>query len=477
MRLYDTARREVVPFAAGPVVTLYSCGITPYDSAHLGHAQVYLTFDILQRRLRDLGHETRCVRNVTDVDDDILRKARELGVHYLDLAAEEIARFDADMAALGLIPAWSEPRATSAIAEILTLIGSVLDSGHAYQAGGAVYFDVTTFPTFGAVSHFDQATMLALAAEHGGNPDDPNKRHPLDFVLWQPSLPDEPSWESRWGPGRPGWHIECSALALRELGETLDVHGGGRDLVFPHHECETAQSESVTGRPFVRHWLHVGLVGLDGTKMSKSLGNLVFVGDLLKEWEPAAVRLALLDHHYRPDWEWTGEDMPRAARRLEAWRSAPSRADPAPIAGRDGEAARARAGPVPSTTIWTPRARSARSTPRRRRDVRWSGGRRSWALPCSSVAAGAGCAEPVSAVPAPPGIDHTRSTERERQSHGSRHRPTSRWLDQGVRPGHDRPAVGRVHRPPPGQGGRGRHLRRDRGRSRRAGCPTAPRSR
>jgi L-cysteine:1D-myo-inositol 2-amino-2-deoxy-alpha-D-glucopyranoside ligase len=324
MQLYDTARREVVPLDPGPVVTLYSCGITPYDSAHLGHAQVYLTFDLLQRRLRDLGHETRCVRNVTDVDDDILRKARQLGVHYLDLAAEEITRFDADMAALGLIPAWSEPRATSAIAEILTLIGSVLDSGHAYQAGGAVYFDVTRFPRFGAVSHFSEPTMLSLAAEQGGHPDDPNKRHPLDFVLWQPSLPDEPAWESRWGPGRPGWHVECSALALRELGETIDVHGGGRDLVFPHHECETAQSESVTGKLFVRHWLHVGLVGLDGRKMSKSLGNLVFVGDLLKEWEPAAVRVALLGHQYRPDWEWTERDMPEAARRLQAWRAAPT---------------------------------------------------------------------------------------------------------------------------------------------------------
>jgi L-cysteine:1D-myo-inositol 2-amino-2-deoxy-alpha-D-glucopyranoside ligase len=266
-----------------------------------------------------------------------LRKARELGVHYLDLAAEEIARFDADMAALGLIPAWSEPRATSAISEILTLIGSVLDSGHAYQAGGAVYFDVSTFARFGALSHFDRPTMLAMAAEQGGNPDDPNKRHPLDFVLWQPSLSDEPSWESRWGPGRPGWHIECSALALRELGETIDVHGGGRDLVFPHHECETAQSESVTGRPFVRHWLHVGLVGLDGTKMSKSLGNLVFVGDLVKEWEPAAIRLALLGHHYRRDWQWTEEDLPRAAARLAAWRAGSGPAPPAaPVPGGEG---------------------------------------------------------------------------------------------------------------------------------------------
>ncbi len=169
--------------------------------------------------------------------------------------------------------------------------------------------------------------MLELARENGGHPDDPNKRHPLDFVLWQPSLPDEPSWESRWGPGRPGWHIECSAMVLRELGETIDVHGGGRDLIFPHHECETAQSESVTGTVFARYWLHVGVVGLGGAKMSKSLGNLVFVGDLLKEWEPAAIRLALLAHHYRTDWEWTDEDMPAATLRLEAWRAAPVRAD------------------------------------------------------------------------------------------------------------------------------------------------------
>ncbi len=324
MRLYDTARAEIVAFEPGELVTLYSCGITPYDAAHLGHAQVYLTFDILQRRLRDLGHDTRCVRNVTDVDDDILRKARERGVHYLDLAAEEIARFDRDMAALGLLPAYSEPRATSAIPEILTLIGAVLESGHAYQSGGAVYFDVTTFPDFGKVSHFDRDTMLAMAAEHGGNPGDPNKRNPLDFVLWQPSLPDEPAWESRWGPGRPGWHIECSALALRDLGKTVDVHGGGRDLVFPHHECETAQSESATGAPFVRHWLHIGLVGLDGTKMSKSLGNLVFVGDLLPVHEPMVVRLALLSHHYRHDWQWSASDLDDATSRLEAWRRAQS---------------------------------------------------------------------------------------------------------------------------------------------------------
>lgn len=204
MRLYDTARREVVAFEPGPVVSLYTCGITPYDSAHIGHAATYLTYDVLQRRLRDRGHETRCVRNVTDVDDDILRKARELGVHYLDLAAEETARFDDNMSALGLLACWSEPRATSAIPDILGFIGMVLDSGHAYQAGGAVYFDVSSFERFGEVSHYDRATMLALAAEHGGNPDDPHKRDPLDFVLWQPSASDEPAWDSLWGPGEIG---------------------------------------------------------------------------------------------------------------------------------------------------------------------------------------------------------------------------------------------------------------------------------
>ena len=325
MRLYDTARGEVVPFEPGPRVTMYSCGITPYDAAHLGHASVYLAFDMLQRRLRDDGHETRCVRNVTDVDDDMLRKARELGVHYLDLAAEEMARFDAEMSLLNLLPVHSEPRATSAIPEILSLIGAALDTGHAYESGGSVYFRVATFPRFGRLSGFDRQQMLVLAAEHGGHPEDPHKRDPLDFVLWQPSLPDEPAWESRWGPGRPGWHIECSALALRELGETIDLHGGGRDLVFPHHECEVAQSESVTKKPFVRLWFHVGLVGLGGTKMSKSLGNLVFVGDLCKEWDPRAVRLALLGHHYRTDWDWrTEDDMPEAAARLAAWMGAPA---------------------------------------------------------------------------------------------------------------------------------------------------------
>jgi len=322
MQLYDTARKEIVPFEPGPVVTMYTCGITPYDATHLGHAAVYVTYDVLQRRLRDIGHDTKCVRNITDVDDSILAKARSLGVHYLDLAAAETARFDNDMAALNLLACWSEPRATSAIPDIRGFIGMVLDRGHAYQAGGAVYFDVNSYPGFGSVSGYSRGEMLLYAAERGGNVDDPNKRDPLDFVLWQPSLDDEPSWESLWGDGRPGWHIECSALALRELGTTIDLHGGGADLIFPHHECERAQSEAATGEPFVRHWMHQAMVRMDGAKMSKSLGNLVFVSDLLKQWDGAAVRTMIVENHYRTPWEWDDTRMPRAAERLDRWRAA-----------------------------------------------------------------------------------------------------------------------------------------------------------
>jgi L-cysteine:1D-myo-inositol 2-amino-2-deoxy-alpha-D-glucopyranoside ligase len=319
MHLYDTARQEVVPFEPGRLVTMYTCGITPYDATHVGHATVYVQYDVLQRRLIDLGHEVRCVRNITDVDDPLLERARSMGVHYLDLAAAEVKRFDDDMAALNVLPVFSEPRATSAIPDIRGFIGMVLDRGHAYEAGGAVYFDITTYPGFGALSHYTKQQMSDYAAERGGHVDDPNKRHSLDFVLWQPSALDEPSWDTMWGPGRPGWHIECSALALRELGTTIDLHGGGTDLIFPHHECERAQSEAATGEPFVRHWMHVGMVCKDGHKMSKSLGNLVFVDQLRKEWDPQAIRLAIIEHHYRQSWEWTDDLMPRAAARLDAW--------------------------------------------------------------------------------------------------------------------------------------------------------------
>jgi L-cysteine:1D-myo-inositol 2-amino-2-deoxy-alpha-D-glucopyranoside ligase len=245
-----------------------------------------------------------------------------VGVHYLDLAASEVARFDDDMEALGLLPVASEPRATSAIPDIRGFIGMVLDRGHAYVEHGSVYFDVSSSPRFGSLSGLERDTMLRLAAERGGKVDDPAKRDPLDFVLWQPSADDEPAWDSLWGPGRPGWHIECSALALRELGTTIDLHGGGADLIFPHHECEAAQSEAATGEPFVRHWMHQAMVRMDGEKMSKSLGNLVFVSDLRKKHDARAIRLAVVSHHYRTEWEWDDAVMPAATARFDRWLAA-----------------------------------------------------------------------------------------------------------------------------------------------------------
>jgi L-cysteine:1D-myo-inositol 2-amino-2-deoxy-alpha-D-glucopyranoside ligase len=319
MRLYDTARREIVPFTPSELVLMYTCGITPYDATHLGHASTFLFYDILQRRLIDLGHTVRCVRNVTDVDDPLFAKARELGVHYLDLAAGEEARFNRDMEALEMLPAYSTPRASSAITDIRKFIGLVLDRGFAYAVGGSVYFDVTKVPTFGEVSHYSHEQMLEFARQRGGNVDDPQKRNPLDFVLWHPSAPDEPAWDATWGAGRPGWHIECSALALRDLGTTIDLHGGGSDLIFPHHECERAQSEAATGETFVKHWMHVAMVFKDGEKMSKSLGNLVFVDQLRTLWDPRSIRIAIIEHHYRTEWEWDETLMPRSSTRLTQW--------------------------------------------------------------------------------------------------------------------------------------------------------------
>jgi L-cysteine:1D-myo-inositol 2-amino-2-deoxy-alpha-D-glucopyranoside ligase len=327
LQLYDTARAAVVPFEPGETVLMYTCGITPYDATHLGHAATFISYDLLQRHLLDKGHRVKCVRNVTDVDDPLFAKARELGIHYLDLAAAEEARFERDMVALNALPVASTPRASSAIPDIRGFIGMVLDRGFAYQSGGSIYFDVSKFESFGSVSHCTEAEMIELARERGGQVDDPDKRHPLDFVLWHPSAADEPSWDTMWGSGRPGWHIECSALALRELGTTIDLHGGGADLIFPHHECERAQSEAATGEPFVKHWMHTALISMNGEKMSKSLGNLVFVDKLRGTYDPMAIRLGLIEHHYRTEWEWDEGLMDRNTVRLERWRTA---ADGAP---------------------------------------------------------------------------------------------------------------------------------------------------
>jgi L-cysteine:1D-myo-inositol 2-amino-2-deoxy-alpha-D-glucopyranoside ligase len=337
MRLYDTAQRAVVPFDPPTTVRMYVCGITPYDSTHLGHAATYLTYDILIRRLEELGHNVRMVRNITDVDDSILPKARELGVPYLELAEAEMARFRSDMVALDMRPPVAEPRATESVPRIIELVARLLESEHAYLTAGTAYFDVSSFPRFGQLSHYREEQMVKLARARGGNPDDPHRRAPLDFVLWQPSLADEPAWRAPFGIGRPGWHIECSAMAMHEHGTTLDLHGGGTDLIFPHHECEIAQSEAITGEPFVKHWLHSAMVNYEGEKMSKSLGNLVFISDLLKHADPRAIRLALLRHHYRHGFEWYDTDLDEGVallHRLVAAAQASSGPDPRPYAAR-----------------------------------------------------------------------------------------------------------------------------------------------
>ena len=242
MRLYDTSRREIVPFEPGPTVSMYVCGITPYDATHLGHAFTYLCFDVLIRRLEDLGHEVKMVRNVTDVDDSILAKAKEIGVDYLELGLSETQQFKEDIKALDLRPAVAEPTVTGSIDEIVSLISQLAEKGHTYTVDGTTFFDVSTFSDFGKISGYDEPTMISIANERAANTEDQRLRNPLDFILWQKSEEGEPSWDSPFGPGRPGWHIECSAMAMSELGPTIDLHGGGDDLIFPHHECETAQS-------------------------------------------------------------------------------------------------------------------------------------------------------------------------------------------------------------------------------------------
>jgi L-cysteine:1D-myo-inositol 2-amino-2-deoxy-alpha-D-glucopyranoside ligase len=342
MRLYDTAKQRVVPFEPGPTVQIYVCGITPYDSTHLGHAATYLTYDLLIRRLESLGHAVHLVRNITDVDDSILPKARSLGVDYLELAAAETARFHDDMAALDTRPPIAEPRPTQSMNEIIEMIQVLSDRGYTYHVDGFTFFDVAKAPRYGQLSHYSRGHMIELARERGGHPDDPRQRNPLDFVLWQPSLGDEPTWSSPFGPGRPGWHIECSAMSRATLGTTLDLHGGGVDLIYPHHECEIAQSEAANDAPFVRHWMHTGLVAYQGTKMSKSLGNLVFVSELRKTADPRAIRLALMAHHYRDNWEWFDDDIDDATIRFErlhaAAHSTSAGPDPRPYLTRVHEA-------------------------------------------------------------------------------------------------------------------------------------------
>ncbi|MGI9017316.1 MAG: class I tRNA ligase family protein [Euzebya sp.] len=332
MRLYDTRTATVDDFVAGATVRLYVCGITPYDSAHLGHAFVYATFDVLIRRLEALGHTVRYVRNVTDVDDDILRTARNRGVDYQVLARTEAAAFDANLRRLGLRDPDVIPFATETVPVMIPMIQGLLDRGLAYGLEDhRVYADTAAMPGFLTFSRLDVEEALRQFAEKGGDPEASGKRNPMDFLLWQPSLPDEPAWSAPWGEGRPGWHLECSVMAQQHLGSVIDIHGGGNDLVFPHHEAEILQSEGLTGQgPFARVWMHVGMVALDGTKMSKSLGNLVFLGDLLDRYSSWAVRHELLRHHYRSGWTYTTAEMDESATAAKLLASA-AEGDPAQV--------------------------------------------------------------------------------------------------------------------------------------------------
>ncbi len=338
MQLYDTAARAVRPLepAADPV-TLYVCGITPYDAAHLGHAFTYHVFDVITRRLLAAGRRVKSVRNVTDVDDDIFQVARERGVDASELVAAQVARFDQEMRDIRILPV-SVPYASAHVPEMVAWIGRLEAAGFAYARDGHVYFDTARFDRHGSLSGLGREQMIVLSRERGADPDDPRKRDPLDFILWQPSLPDEPRWPSPWGDGRPGWHIECSVLATRELGETVDIHGGGDDLIYPHHESEVAQTEAVQAHPFVRHWVHVAMVQLGGVKMSKSLGNLVFIGDLPAPRE--AARLLLAAHHYRTSWSYVEEELHAAIARHGAWNDAfndGATLDPDEAAAAEGE--------------------------------------------------------------------------------------------------------------------------------------------
>ncbi|MFN8664471.1 MAG: cysteine--tRNA ligase [Thermomicrobiales bacterium] len=315
MQLFNTQTGRVDRFTPRDgAVGMYVCGVTPYDTTHVGHAFTFLTFDILARWLRYQGVDVTYVQNVTDIDDDILRKAKEVGVTWTELGDREIAKYLKDMEDLN----WAAPdhyvRATDHIPEMLEITQALIDKGNAYVSNGNVYFSVASDPEFGKLSHIPRDLMLPIANERGNTPNDPNKRDPLDFVLWQAWQEGEPSWDSPYGPGRPGWHVECSAMASRYLGPSIDIHGGGFDLVFPHHEAEIAQSENAFGvKPFARSWVHAAMVGYNGEKMSKSLGNLVLVSNTLQNYTADALRLYLFSNHYRTPWTFEDEEMDRWA--------------------------------------------------------------------------------------------------------------------------------------------------------------------
>jgi cysteinyl-tRNA synthetase len=336
LRIYNTLTRQKEPFTplVPGAVGMYVCGVTPYDVSHIGHARSALVFDVVARYLEHAQYRVTVVKNYTDVDDKIIARANQLRVPIAELTERYIKSYEDDMAKLGVRPPTTAPRATEHIPEMVALIGRLVSAGAAYAVDGDVYFEVARFPTYGRLSGKNLDELLAGARVDVNE----RKRDPRDFALWKAAKPGEPSWPSPWGPGRPGWHIECSAMAMKYLGETLDLHGGGEDLVFPHHSCEIAQSEAATGKPFARFWLHNGFVNLGSEKMSKSLGNTLTIEALLKRHDPEALRLYLLQTHYRNPVEFTEEGVAGMRRPLERFRElvdeagrlAPTEPEPGP---------------------------------------------------------------------------------------------------------------------------------------------------
>ena len=347
LALHDSATTAIKVLPLKTIYRMYVCGITPYDATHLGHANTYLAFDLVNRYLRATGAQVKFVENITDVDDPLLERANRDGIDWRDLAHSQIELFKSDMVALHVIPPDHYIGAVEAIPQVIDAIKALATAGSVYKIDEDLYFGVRSDKNFGRRSNLTDSEMLKIFAERGGDPNRSGKRDPLDALLWLAQRPGEPGWESDFGVGRPGWHIECCAIALNYLEidsdsqTSVDIQGGGSDLIFPHHEMSAAQSKMINGREFASHYVHAGMIGLDGEKMSKSKGNLVLVSNLLKQGRDAmAIRLALLSHHYRSDHMWVEGDLVLAESQLNDLRIALSRSEVAPTDGTIVELAR-----------------------------------------------------------------------------------------------------------------------------------------
>ncbi|MCZ9295033.1 cysteine--1-D-myo-inosityl 2-amino-2-deoxy-alpha-D-glucopyranoside ligase [Corynebacterium yonathiae] len=348
LRLYDSANQTIAPVeVAGDTATIYVCGITPYDSTHLGHAATYLTFDLIYRAFLDAGKKVHYVQNITDVDDPLFERAERDGVDWRELGTSQIDLFRSDMELLSVFPPQDYVGAMEAVDEIVEMVQKLLDVGAAYVVDDPeypdIYASIEATEQFGYESNYSAEEMQTFFAERGGDPDRPGKKNPLDALIWRAHRQGEPAWESPFGPGRPGWHIECSAIATNRLGSTFDIQGGGSDLKFPHHEFSAAHAEAALGVDrMAKFYVHTGMIGLDGVKMSKSLGNLVFVHKLVEAGEePSAIRLGVFAGHYRDERDWSDEVLEEAKQRLSAWREAV--ATPGSLAGAQGVVAKLRA--------------------------------------------------------------------------------------------------------------------------------------